>query len=101
MLFRALHRLGVPSDLAYGAGVLSILGAIVAWAMRNEKSPANAERLGIFIGLWAPTFMIIGNALQHQESHAGMPNRPMETVSHDLDGMADDVRQHVEAAVGR
>ena len=96
MLFRTLHRFGVPSDLAYGAGVVSIAGAIIAWAMRNERNAANAERLGIFIGLWAPTFMIIGNALQEQESRQGMSSRPMESAAQNLEGIADSSRQRAD-----
>jgi hypothetical protein len=98
MLFRTLHRLGVPSDIAYGAGVLSILGAIAAWAIRNEKNAANAERLGIFIGLWAPTFMIIGSGLQQQETQYGMASRPLESATRTVEGLADSGRQRVEAA---
>jgi hypothetical protein len=97
MLFRTLHRLGIPSDIAYGAGVLSILGAIAAWAMRNEKNVANAERLGIFIGLWAPTLMIIGSGLQQQETQQGMANRPLESATRSVEGLADRGRQRVEA----
>jgi hypothetical protein len=97
MLFRTLHRLGVPSDIAYGAGVLSILGAIAAWAIRNEKHAANAERLGIFIGLWAPTFMIIGSGLQQQETQHGMANRSLEGATRTVEGLADSGRQRVEA----
>jgi hypothetical protein len=97
MLFRTLYRFGVPSDLAYGAGVVSIAAAIIAWAMRNEKNAANAERLGIFIGLWAPTFMIIGNALQQQESRQGMSSRPMESAARNLEGIADSSRQRADA----
>ena len=96
MLFRTLHRFGVPSDLAYGAGVVSIAGAILTWAMRNEKNAANAERLGIFIGLWAPTFMIIGNALQQQESRHGMASRPLENATGNLEGIADNIRQRAD-----
>lgn len=98
MLFRTLHRLGVPSDIAYGAGVLSILGAIAAWAIRNEKNVANAERLAIFIGLWAPTFMIIGSGLQQQETQYGMANRPLENATRTVEGLADGGRQRVDAA---
>ena len=97
MLFRTLHRLGIPSDIAYGAGVLSILGAIAAWAIRNEKNVASAERLGIFIGLWAPTFMIIGSGLQQQETQHGMANQPLESATRSMEGLAESGRQHVEA----
>jgi hypothetical protein len=68
MFFRLLHRLQVPSDLAYGMALASIIGSVAVWARRNEKNPANAERLGIFIGLWAPTFMIIGHGLHIEEA---------------------------------
>jgi len=67
MITRWLHRIGVPSDAAYLAALGSIGGSILAWAWRNEKNTPNAERLGIFIGLWAPTFMLIGNALKTEE----------------------------------
>ena len=97
MLIRTLYRLGVPSDLAYGARVLSILGSIVAWAMRNEKDVAHAERLGIFVGLWAPTFMIIGSGLQQQETQHGMANRPLESATQSVEGLAERGRQRVEA----
>jgi hypothetical protein len=67
MITKWMHRLGVPSDAAYLAALASIAGSIVAWAWRNEDDASNAERLGIFIGLWAPTFMLIGNALKAEE----------------------------------
>ena len=70
MFLKLLHRLHVPSDVAYGMALASILGSIAIWAQRNEKNPANAERLGIFIGLWAPTFMIIGNGLHVEEAQS-------------------------------
>ena len=67
MIIKWLHRLGIPSDAAYVAALGSIAGSIVAWAWRNEDDAPNAERLGIFIGLWAPIFMLIGNALKTEE----------------------------------
>ena len=67
MITKWLHRLGIPSDAAYVAALASIAGSIIAWAWRDETNAANAERLGIFIGLWAPTFMLIGNSLKSEE----------------------------------
>jgi hypothetical protein len=67
MIIKWLHRLGIPSDAAHVLALGSIAGSIVAWAWRNEDDAPNAERLGIFIGLWAPTFMLIGNALKTEE----------------------------------
>jgi hypothetical protein len=90
MFLKLLHRLHVPSDVAYGMAMASILGSIAVWARRNEKNPANAERLGIFIGLWAPTFMIIGNALHIQEAHTPGPQR-------EADAFADKATQAAES----
>ena len=45
-------------------GFLSIAGSIFIWYMTGGKSPelqAHSERFGIFVGLWAPTFMILSN----------------------------------------
>jgi hypothetical protein len=92
MLIKFLHRLHVSSDVAYGMALASIAGSIALWARRNEKNPANAERLGIFIGLWAPTFMIIGNGLHIEEAQtpqldddadalAGKANEAAQAVS--------------------
>jgi hypothetical protein len=91
LFLRLLHRLHVPSDVAYGMAVASILGSIAIWARRNEKDQANAERLGIFIGLWAPTFMIIGNGLHAEEAQS--PRFQNETDA--LAGKAQDVAQSV------
>jgi hypothetical protein len=45
-------------------GFLSIVGSIAIWYMTGGKSvdlQAHGERFGIFVGLWAPTFMILSN----------------------------------------
>ena len=89
MIFRALHRLGIPSDVAYGAALVSIAVSIGAWAIRNEKSAANAERLGIFIGLWAPTFMIIGNGLHVEEAQAAQASDATDALAGRLDQAAE------------
>jgi hypothetical protein len=81
MFFKLLHRLHVPSDAAYGLALASIVGSIAIWAKRNEKNPANAERLGIFIGLWAPTFMIIGNGLHVEEAQSPQMEREADALA--------------------
>ena len=99
MIFRALHRLGIPSDVAYGAALVSIAVSIGAWAIRNEKNAANAERLGIFIGLWAPTFMIIGQALQQEETAHGLSSPTLSQVDQTVDGVAQQAGRQAESAV--
>ena len=68
----ALHRIGLSSDLLHGLGFASILGAISLWgrsaAVSNENARARAERLAVFIGLWPPTFFLLGKVLQDIET---------------------------------
>lgn len=45
-------------------GFVSIAGSIAIWYLTGGKSmetQAHGERFGIFVGLWAPTFMILTN----------------------------------------
>jgi uncharacterized Tic20 family protein len=45
-------------------GFVSIVGSIIIWYLTGGKSveaQAHGERFGIFVGLWAPTFMILSN----------------------------------------
>jgi hypothetical protein len=53
------------SHLCFILGFVSIAAALVLWAvLRGQGSPeelAHAERFGIFVGLWAPTFFILSN----------------------------------------
>jgi hypothetical protein len=45
-------------------GFVSIAGSIAIWYLTGGKSmeaQAHGERFGIFVGLWAPTFMILSN----------------------------------------
>ena len=45
-------------------GFISIAASIGIWYLTGGKTPelqAHSERFGIFVGLWAPTFMILSN----------------------------------------
>jgi hypothetical protein len=68
----ALRRLGMSSDVLHGAGLGSIVAAISLWgrsvAVDDWKQKARAERLAIFIGLWPPTFFLLGKVLQDLEA---------------------------------
>ncbi len=69
-MIKVLNGLGINSEIAYGAALISIAASIGAWATsrsKEEAPAAKAERWGIFVGLWAPTFMGIGNALKEEE----------------------------------
>ena len=67
---RVVKNLGITSGMAYTAGVVSILLSLVMWFFRRGGERETAERLAIFVGLWPPTFMAIGKALEGYE-HPG------------------------------
>jgi hypothetical protein len=69
-MIKFLRSLGITRDAAYLAGTLSIGASIAAWTLssRMENAPGEkADRWGIYVGLWAPTFMALGNAIQTAE----------------------------------
>ena len=69
-MIKLLRGLGITSDTAYLAGMLSIGASIAAWTLssRMEDAPGEkADRWGIYVGLWAPTFMALGNAIRMAE----------------------------------
>lgn len=69
-MIKFLRDLGITSDVAYLASVLSIGASIAAWtaSRQMENAPGEkADRWGIYVGLWAPTFMALGNAIKIDE----------------------------------
>ncbi len=49
----------VLSDVCFAGGFVSIIASILVWFMFKGQDAAYAERFGIFIGLWAPTFFVL------------------------------------------
>lgn len=52
------------STICFQFGMLSIfLSIAIWWLMRGDTTEemAHAERFGIFVGLWAPTLLILSN----------------------------------------
>jgi hypothetical protein len=70
MLIKRLRKIGMTSDMAYCASLASIGISIATWFSQKDREPAHAERFGIFIGLWAPTLAVLGNALEMEERTA-------------------------------
>ena len=68
----SLYKLGLNSDLLHGLGFASIVGAVSLWgrsaAVGDDRARARAERLAIFVGLWPPTFFLLGKVLQDIEA---------------------------------
>lgn len=68
MLINRLRSLGISSDVLHLAALGSIAGSILTWrAAKSSGDAAHAERFGIFIGLWAPTFFALADAVSTRE----------------------------------
>lgn len=69
-MVKKLHDMGVRSEHAYLAGAGSIVLAFASWLLSRTGESAGldrADRWGIFVGQWAPTFFALGNALRSYE----------------------------------
>jgi hypothetical protein len=67
-MIKVMRGLGINSELLYVLSMGSIVASIAAWAQsRSRQDKASAERWGIFVGLWAPTFVGLANALKTDE----------------------------------
>jgi len=68
----ALRKVGLNSDVLHSLGFASIVSAISLWgksaAHHDQNRKARAERLAIFVGLWPPTFFLLGKVLQDLEA---------------------------------
>ena len=69
-MLRGLRKLGLTSDMMYAAGLGSIGLSILSWYVSKNKENAGldrADRWGLFIGEWAPTFFALGAGLRLEE----------------------------------
>ncbi|MEV5312059.1 MULTISPECIES: hypothetical protein [unclassified Streptomyces] len=75
MIIQKMHEMGIRSEHAYMAGMVSIGLSIASWVTSLKAEPgagvARADRWGIFVGEWAPTFFGLGLALSHYEQSDG------------------------------
>ena len=75
-MIRMLRSVGLTPDMAYFASVGSIALSLLLWFLPAQ----NVERRGqlaIFVGLWPPTLMVLGHALESEaraESEAAIPD---------------------------
>ncbi|MFF0658179.1 MULTISPECIES: hypothetical protein [Micromonospora] len=69
-MLERLHESGIRAEHAYLAGFVSIGLSATSWFLSKHMERAGvarADRWGIFIGEWAPTFFAIGNGLRTYE----------------------------------
>ncbi|MBQ1097495.1 hypothetical protein KBY55_15680 [Streptomyces sp. b94] len=75
MIVKKMHDMGVKSEHAYLAAFASIGLTVAAWATSLKVEPGvnvdRADRWGLFVGEWAPTFFGLGLALSHYEQQDG------------------------------
>jgi hypothetical protein len=75
MVIKKLHDMGIRSEHAYLAALGSIGLSVLTWVTSLKAEPgtglARADRWGIFVGEWAPTFFGLGVALSHYEQQDG------------------------------
>jgi len=69
-MIKIMRKAGITSSMLYTAGLASIGLSVASWfTSRNleSKGIARADRWGIFVGQWAPTFFALGNAMRLEE----------------------------------
>ncbi|MFC9792844.1 hypothetical protein ACFVJI_09410 [Streptomyces sp. NPDC127584] len=68
MIVKKLHEIGLRSEHAYAAALGSIALSFVSWSASSRREDIErADRWGIFVGEWAPTFFGLGLALANYE----------------------------------
>jgi len=75
------------STFCFLAGLTSIVLSIGIWWFLDRDTPeaqAHAERFGIFVGLWAPTLLILSNRFDRFADKA----RPLPGLDPELDEIA-------------
>lgn len=70
MLAQRMTDIGITSDVLQILGFASVVGSIATWRMASGSGDAaHAERFGIFIGLWAPTFFALAGQVATVEAN--------------------------------
>ncbi|GII34375.1 hypothetical protein [Planotetraspora mira] len=78
-MIRALQKIGLRSEMMYIAGVASIGMSVAAWVASyfGERADTDrADRWGLFVGEWAPTFFALGVAMRIEEAQQGPQGLP-------------------------
>jgi hypothetical protein len=96
----ALRKLGINSDVLHSLGFGSMLAAVSLWgrsaSVGDWKAKARAERLAIFVGLWPPTFFLLGKVIQDLEAS---PAQQVLRARGVQESQLDEALRHEAAAV--
>ena len=96
----SLRKLGLTSDVLHGLGFGSMLAAISLWGrsagVSDWRAKARSERLAIFVGLWPPTFFLLGKVMQDLEASPAQQVLRARGVE---ESQLDDALRHEAAAV--
>ncbi len=69
-MMQKLHDMGLRAEHCYMAGIASVALSFGSWLLSKQFEDSGidrADRWGIFIGEWAPTFIALGNGLRTYE----------------------------------
>lgn len=66
-MIKMMRQMGIGSRRMYLAAFASVALSIAMWFTKKEDDRANAERFGIFVGLWAPTLLELGKVIEDDE----------------------------------
>jgi hypothetical protein len=70
MLTKLLYRMGLRGWMLHVTSLGSVGLCIALWIRAKtigEDERGNAERRALFVGLWPPTFWLIGDSLEKHE----------------------------------
>ena len=70
VILQRLESLRLRGDHFHGMAAGSIALCITLWIRAktvDQDERGNAERRALFVGLWPPTFWLIGDSLERQE----------------------------------
>jgi hypothetical protein len=82
-MLKRLHEMGFRAEHAYTAGTASIGLAVLSWVLSRRLEGMGidrADRWGIFVGEWAPTFFALGNGLRTYEMTKMLQDRFEQTT---------------------
>ena len=70
MLTKTLHRIGLRGWHLHVMSMASVCLCVGLWIRAKtigEDERGNAERRALFVGLWPPTFWLIGDSVERRE----------------------------------